>query len=148
MPSLMTSSSIRTNGQQLYPVKALWLTINVLKSIICVMSKTNISEVEQVKYGVYLWQAADGRFVGDSEGNYMLIASRKGDRDKIEALRRSAVAHGIDGGHAVFRSGARPVTDAEYEDQVARRESGLVPDKYDLGNLLDEYRFQKGVDRG
>lgn len=112
------------------------------------MSKSIITEVEQVKYGVYVWEDEKGRVVGDSGGNYMLIASRKGDRDKIEALRKAAASYGITGGRAVFRAGARPVSDEEYEEQVARQEAGIVPDKYDLGNLIDEYNFEKGVDRG
>ncbi len=106
-------------------------------------NRSNISVVDDVNYGVYVWRTDDGSYVGDEDGNYMLIASRKGDQKNIAALERSARYYGIEGGQPEFRSGARPVSQSEYEDQVARQRAGLVPDKYDLGSLLDDYRAKK-----
>jgi hypothetical protein len=41
-------------------------------------------------------------------------------------------------GKLKYIDGSRPVTDEEYEEQQTRMSSGLVPDKYDLGTLIEE----------
>jgi len=107
------------------------------------MSQTNIKEIEQTNLGVYIWRTDDGKVVGDEDGNYMLIASAKGDQRKIDALQQAARSYGIEGGHAEFRAGSRPISQSEWEEQRARQNDGYVPDPFDLGNLLDEYRFAK-----
>lgn len=102
--------------------------------------------VDDIQYGVYIWRDAKGRAVVDSDFNYMMIASKKGDLRKIAMLREAAAAYGITDGGPEFMSGARPVSQGEWEEQVARQEAGLVPDEYDLGNLIDEYKFQKEIE--
>lgn len=102
--------------------------------------------VDDIEYGVYIWLDAHGRAVVDSDYNYMLIASKKGDLRKIRLLAEAARSHGVEGGGAVFQSGARPVSDAEWEHQKARQEAGMVPDEYDLGNLIDEAKYQRELD--
>lgn len=102
--------------------------------------------VDDIQYGVYIWRDARGRIVADSDYNYMLIPSRKGDLHKIKLLEQAARSYGIMDGGPEFMAGARPISDAEWEHQKARQEAGLVPDEYDLGNLIDEYNYEKGLD--
>jgi len=102
-----------------------------------------IQQVDDIEYGVYVWRTDDGKYVTDADYNYMMIQSKKGDQSKIAALAAAARAHGVPGGQAEFRSGQRPVSKAEYEYQKEREAAGHVPDPYDLGNMIDEYRFKK-----
>lgn len=107
------------------------------------MNSTNRAIVDDVDYGVYIWRDEKGRAVVDADYNYMLIPSKKGDLRKIALLREAAAAHGITTGGPEFCAGSRPISDAEWEHQKAREAAGLVPDEYDLGNLIDEYRYSK-----
>jgi hypothetical protein len=107
------------------------------------MLSKNPGLVDDVGYGVYIWRDAHGRAVVDEEYNYMMIAAKKGDAKKIRLLAEAAKRFGIEGGHAEYHDGSRPVSDAEWEHQKARQADGLVPDEYDLGNLIDEYKYQK-----
>lgn len=111
------------------------------------MLSKNPGIVDDVKYGVYIWRDGKGRAVVDSDFNYMCIASKKGDLRKIEMLRAAAESHGVTDGTAEFHAGSRPVSQGEFEEQKARQESGLVPDQYDLGNLIDEAKYQRELDQ-
>lgn len=112
------------------------------------MNNPKTGFADEINYGVYIWRDAQGRAVVDQEYNYMLIASKKGDAKKIRLLREAARAHGVTDGHEEFHAGSRPISDGEWEEQKARQAAGLVPDEYDLGNLIDEYRYQKEFDNG
>ena len=46
-----------------------------------------VTEVEEVPYGVYVWQMPDGKLVMDEDHNYMLIYAIKGDVKKIKELK-------------------------------------------------------------
>lgn len=107
------------------------------------MKTTNRQIIEEVPYGVYVWQFEDGSFAGDSDGNFMLIPSAKGDQKKIELLRQAAKHYGFDEGTPVYWTGKRPITDEEYEEQLARERLGLVPDPLDYGAIKDEMRNLK-----
>lgn len=111
------------------------------------MNSKNPAVIDDIQYGVYIWRDAQGRAVVDSDYNYMLIPSKKEDAKKIRLLQEAARAHGITDGYAEFHAGSRPVSDAEWEHQKSRQEQGLVPDEYDLGNLIDEYRYQQEIDK-
>lgn len=111
------------------------------------MLSKNPGFVEELEYGVYIWRDGNGRAVADSEYNYMCIASRKGDLSKIKLLEKAARAYGIMDGGPEFCSGSRPVTEEEFHEQVQRQKDGLVPDEYDLANLIDEYRYQKRLEQ-
>jgi hypothetical protein len=100
--------------------------------------KMNVTEVEEVNYGVYLWQMPDGKIVADEDGNYMCIYSLKGDTKKIAALRRFAKEYGVEEGKPLWQSGHRPVTDEEYEYQKKRLELGLVADEWDIPALKED----------
>ncbi len=105
--------------------------------------KSTITEVEESKYGVYVWVTSDGRYVKDSDGNYMLIQAEKGDSQKMQALGKAARYYGVEGGFAKFLSGHRPITEEEYAEQKARLNWGLTPDPLDMGALRDELKYKK-----
>lgn len=96
--------------------------------------------VEETAWGVYVWQTPDGEILGDDDGNFMLIRSVKGDREKIQKLADAAKHYGYPEGKAVFWSGKRPITDEELEEQLQRAAAGLVPDPLDIGAIRDEAR--------
>jgi len=106
------------------------------------LTTTNRQEVDEVPFGVYVWQTPDGEFLGDDEGNFMLIQSQRGNRKRIAQLAEAAKHYGYPEGKAVFWSGKRPITDDEYQEQLMREKLGLVPDPLDIGALRDEARAQ------
>lgn len=99
--------------------------------------------VDESPLGVYVWQCADGEYLGDEEGRLLSINSVVGDREKINALRKVAEHYGFGDGKAVFWSGNRKVTDEEFEEQVDRQNSGLVPDPYDLAAMQDQIKASR-----
>jgi hypothetical protein len=99
-----------------------------------VISKNNkIRVVEQTDLGLYVWQLLDGSYASDGQGNYMNIASLRGDLEKISRLVRAAKHYGFDDGQPVFLEGHRAITDEEYREQVDRMKEGHIPDPYDIG---------------
>lgn len=105
------------------------------------MSTPKIRPVEETDFGIYVWEMPDGRWVGDDEGHYMLITSKRGDLKRISQLQDAAKAHGVTEGRAVFLSGKRPVTDEQFEEQRQRMMFGLTPDPEDNFAQLDELRY-------
>lgn len=97
------------------------------------------SIVEEVPYGVYVWEMPDGRWIGDDEGNFLNIASMKGDRKRIQVLKDTVRSYGITEGKPYFLSGHRQVSDEEFENQKRRMEFGLIPDE------LDVPAFREGI---
>ena len=92
---------------------------------------------ERIPYGVFVYQCEDGEFLGDGDGNLMLVFGLAADakihaRTIIEAARH----YGFTGGKVQFWRGQRPVSDEEYERQLTRQKLGLVPDEFDM-----EWRF-------
>lgn len=110
------------------------------------MKSKNPGVVDDISYGVYIWRDAAGRAVVNEEFEYLMIASKKGDLRKIEQLQAAVRSYGITDGAAEFCSGSRPISQGEWEEQMSRAQAGLVPDEYDLGNLIDEYKYQKELD--
>jgi len=92
---------------------------------------------DKTKYGVYVWEMPDGKWVGDDEGNYMLIPAVFGDAEKIKILKEAAEGYGVTEGAPKFLPGRRKVSDEEYAAQEARLHAGLTPDPWDLGEGLD-----------
>lgn len=95
--------------------------------------------VEETILGIYVWEI-DGKWVGDDDGNFLSITSKKGNREKMEQLRKVVSSYGIDRGAPKFLAGRRKVDDEQYEFQKQRLEQGLVPDPFDIGNYKDEIR--------
>lgn len=104
------------------------------------MKTTNKQVIKEVPWGVYVWQTPDGEFLGDGDGNFMLVFCEEGDRAAIKAITDAARHYGHPEGRAVYWSGRRPISDEEYEHQLAREKAGLVPDPLDIGAIRDEER--------
>ncbi len=99
--------------------------------------------VEEVPYGVYVWEMPDGRWVGDDEGNFLSIASMKHDQKRIEELTYAVRGFGVESGKPLFLSGHRKISDEEYATQLLRHKWGLLPDEYDVPALKEELRYRK-----
>lgn len=107
------------------------------------MKRTKIQAVEESEYGLYVWQMPNGQWVGDGDGNFMNIASKKGDLEKIIALRKAARYFGITDGEPVFLSNRRRVSAAEYEHQKERLIDGKVADELDYAAMEEAARHNK-----
>jgi hypothetical protein len=95
---------------------------------------------EESTLGIYVWEMPDGRWIGDDEGNYLSITSKKNNKSRIEALAKEVRGFGIYEGQPKFLSARRKVTDEEFEEQQSRLKWGLVPDPLDIGNYKDEVK--------
>jgi hypothetical protein len=102
------------------------------------MGKMKVTPVEEVNYGLYLWQMPNGSVVMDDEGNYLNIAAMKGDIRKINRLKSAAKHYGIEEGQPIWFSGHRQVTNEEYQEQKDRLEWGLVPDELDVPAIKED----------
>ena len=96
------------------------------------------SFVEEVPYGVYVWEMPNGQWIGDEDGNFLNIAAMKGDPKRLQQLKDTVRSYGITEGKPFYLSGHRQVTDEEYEDQKRRMQFGLVPDELDIPALMEE----------
>ena len=95
---------------------------------------------EESTLGIYVWEMPDGRWIGDDEGNYLSVTSKKGNRDRMDALTREVRSYGIYEGNPLFLSARRKIDDEEFEYQKQRLNWGLVPDPLDIGNYKDEVK--------
>lgn len=82
----------------------------------------------------------NGSYIADQDKNFLSIASEFGDVRRIAELRAAVKSFGIDVGEPQFFPGHRKVSDEQYEEQLARASSGLVPDSEDVGFYADELR--------
>jgi hypothetical protein len=101
------------------------------------MGKMKVTPVEEVSWGLYLWQMPDESLIMDDEGGYLSVPSLKGDIRQIKKLKKAAQEFGVDEGRPIFFSGHRQVTDEELEEQKARGELGLIPDPQDLPAMME-----------
>jgi len=102
------------------------------------MSNIKVQQVEEVSYGLYLWQMPNGSVVTDEEGNYLNVAAMKGDVRKINALRQAAKSYGLEEGKPVWFSGHRQISDEEYYQQKERLDWGLIPDELDVPAIKED----------
>lgn len=102
-----------------------------------------ITPVDEVNWGMYMWQMPDDSLVMDDEGAYLSIPSLKGDIRQIQKLKVAARNYGLEGGTPIFFSGHRPVTDEELAEQRSRMDMGLVPDPQDLPAMMDYFKEAK-----
>lgn len=101
------------------------------------MGNMKVTPIDEVSWGLYLWQMPDESVIMDDEGQYLCIPSHKGDIKQIQKLKRAAREYGIDGGKPIFFSGHRTVTEEELAEQKQRGEMGLVPDPQDLPAMME-----------
>jgi hypothetical protein len=106
------------------------------------IGKTKITQVDKgtgqramfgYEWGLYFWQLPDGHLLNDGNGNMLNIPSVKGDIGQMAKLRAAAASYGYPDGQPWFYAGANRATDEEYEEQVDRLKSGLIPSMNDLG---------------
>lgn len=92
--------------------------------------------VPESAYGVCLWQMPDESYLADGP-YYLSMEGVMGDYRVEEKMRKAAHYWlGREGGRPAWISGARKVTDDEYDDQSARLRDGLIPDEYDAAQQL------------
>jgi hypothetical protein len=96
--------------------------------------------VEDSILGVYVWEMPDGRWIGDDDGNYLSVTSKKNNKSRIDALAREVRSFGIYEGRPKFLSARRKINDEEFAEQESRLKWGLVPDPLDIGNYKDEMK--------
>lgn len=101
------------------------------------MGKMKITPVDEVNWGLYMWQMPDESLVMDDEGGYLCVPSVKGDIRQIKKIKDAAKHHGLDEGKPIFFSGHRAVTDEELEEQKSRSNLGLIPDPQDLPAMME-----------
>jgi len=99
--------------------------------------------VEEVPYGTYVWRMNDGTYLVDEEYRHLSIFCIKGDQKAIQALTNEARNLGFPDGYAEWKSGARKITDDEFEEQEARQRLGLVADPLDFGAIQDSIRASR-----
>jgi len=110
------------------------------------INRTNSKILEEESIlGIYVWEMPDGRWIGDDDGNFLSITSKKGNRANIDALAREVCTFGIYEGGPKFLSARRKIDDEEFEHQKQRLDWGLVPDPFDIGNYKDEMKKLKGI---
>lgn len=102
---------------------------------------------EGIPYGVYIWRI-NGKALVDENFNYLVAPARRGDLKAIAKLTDFVHKElNIFEGGPVFEEGARPISEGEFEEQMARLQAGETPDLYDLGNLIDEHKYQKELEK-
>lgn len=101
-------------------------------------TKPRVQIVQETNIGVYVWQLPDGNFLTDDDANFLSIASRQGDKERIRRLQEAAAHHGYPDGFAVFYAGSRKISENEFWNQVERMMDGYVPDPYDVPALMGE----------
>jgi hypothetical protein len=98
---------------------------------------------DETTLGVYVWEMPDGRWIGDDDGNFLSITSKKGNRSRIDALAREVRTYGIYEGGPKFLMGKRKINDEEFEEQQTRLKWGLTPDPLDIGEYKDQMKALK-----
>lgn len=107
------------------------------------MRTTNREAVEEVPWGMYVWVLPDGSTLADDDDNVMNVFCMKGNQKAQKVLAEAAAYYGYPEGRAVWKSGARRITDEELAEQQMRERWGLIPDPLDYGAIMDELRHQK-----
>ena len=101
------------------------------------MGKMKVTPVEEVNWGLYMWQMPDDSLIMDDEGGYLSIPSLKGDIRQIKKLKQAAKHFGVDEGKPIFFSGHRQITEEELQEQKQRGELGMIPDTQDLPAMME-----------
>ena len=94
--------------------------------------------IEEVPWGLYVWQMPNGQLVGDDEGNWLNIKAMKGDIKRIAELTDAVRSYGIEEGTPVFLAGHRQIDDEEFERQKTRLKLGLIPDEMDAPAFIGQ----------
>lgn len=95
---------------------------------------------EESTLGIYVWEMPDGRWIGDDDGNFLSVTSKKNNKSLMDALAREVRSFGIHEGKPKFLSARRKIDDEEFQYQKQRLDWGLIPDPMDIGNYKDEMK--------
>jgi hypothetical protein len=98
--------------------------------------------IDEVDYGIYVWQMPDGTVVASDDETFLNVAAFKGDSVKINMLTDAVRHYGITEGRPLFLAGHRRVTDEEHEEQKQRLKWGLIPDPYDAPAYAEEMKIR------
>lgn len=79
------------------------------------------------EYGIYCWKLPDGRLLGNTEGDPLVIDAYRGEQHRVEMLRQAAKGYGFPDGEPVFFPGKKPLTNAQWELQQELLEEGVDP---------------------
>jgi hypothetical protein len=85
------------------------------------------------EWGLYFWRLPSGHLFKDEDGRLLNIPSVKDDLGQIIKLRKVAAHYGQPDGQPWFYAGVNRATDEEYDEQLERLNSGLIPSLNDLG---------------
>lgn len=92
----------------------------------------------KTKVGVCLWEF-DGKYLSNGEDSFLSMEGIIGDPVVEDKMRKAAhYWTGISLGKPVWLPGYRKVTDAEYDDQMARFLDGQIPDPIDEARQIIE----------
>lgn len=106
------------------------------------LGKTKITQIDKgtgqkamfgYEWGLYFWKLPDGHLFKDDEGRMLNIPSVKGDLNQMAKIRQAAAHYGQPDGEPWFYAGVNRATDEEYDEQLDRLKSGLLPSLNDLG---------------
>ncbi len=86
-----------------------------------------------MKWGICLWQLPNGKYIENSDGEYLsvgpcLIGNHTAERNVTKAAR----SIGVKEGKPFWLPGFRKITRDEWEDQMERLLDGKIPDLVDL----------------
>jgi hypothetical protein len=111
------------------------------------IKSTGRKVIQEVPYGMLVWECPDGEILGDEDGNIMHVFTNNQEpalyEASVKALTEAAKAYGFPEGRAVFWAGRRPITDEELQHQLDRAAAGLVPDPLDIAAINEEARALK-----
>jgi len=111
------------------------------------IKSTNKKFIEETNLGIYVWEMPGGKWIGDDDGNFLSVTSKKGNKTKIDALAREVRSYGINEGSPKFLAGSRKISDEEREEQEMRLRWGLTPDPLDIGEYKDSMKLRRGGQR-
>lgn len=109
------------------------------------MGKMKITPIDEVTWGLYMWQMPDESLIMDDEGGYLCVPSLKGDIRQIKKLKDVARHHGLEEGKPIFFAGHRQVTADELEEQRRRAGIGLIPDPMDMPAMMEFIKEQRDM---
>ena len=66
------------------------------------IKRVNQSVVEDTILGIYVWEMPDGRWIGDDDGNFLSVTSKKGNRQRMNLLADAVRSYGIYEGQPKF----------------------------------------------
>jgi hypothetical protein len=106
--------------------------------------------VEEVAWGMYVWELPSGEVLGDGEGNIMncFVWERKDRAAAKKAITAAANSYGFGEGRAVWWSGQRPINDDELARQIERADQGLTPDPLDIASFNEDTKNMETRRRG